>query len=113
MTGQKQTSTERVKAHQARQKELKQALGDKGFTTINLIVKKDQVFKINNAAKMLKKNPQQLLYSITQPAIVELCQKHDDILIRNARAEMEMLSTFTTSDSDFVDASTLIEIIGE
>lgn len=106
MTEQKQTSTERVKAHQARKKEFKQALANKGYTEVALIVKKDQVFKINNAAKMLKTSAPQLLYRITQQAIAEFCQKHDDILIRNALSHNEMLA-------DFVEASDLINIIGD
>jgi hypothetical protein len=91
---QKQTSTERVKAHQARQKQFKQALDEKGYTTVSLIIKKDQVFRINNSTKMLNMSAPQILHSITQGAIAEFCQKHDDILIRNAQAELEMLGVF-------------------
>lgn len=91
MTEKKQTSTERVKAHQARKKARKEALAKIGFTEIPLLVRKDQVFSIENAAKMLKKPAGLLLHSITQPAIIKLCQKHDEILTRNAEAEFKWL----------------------
>lgn len=106
MTEQKQTSTERVKAYQARKKEFKQALANKGYVEVALIVKEDQVFKINNAAKMLKKPAPQLLYSITQRAIAEFCQKHDDILIHNALAQNQWLS-------DFIEGQDLDEILNK
>jgi hypothetical protein len=113
MTGQKQTSTERVKAHLARKKEHKQLLASKGLVEVPLIVKIDQVIKIENAAKMLKTSEPQLLYSITQRPIAELCQEHDNILIRNSQAKMEMLSAFAAKNSDFVEMSDLTNIIGD
>ena len=82
MNNQKQTSTERVKAHQSRAKERKRLLDDKGLIEISLIVTKDQISKIKAVAKMTEVNEVKLLYAITQPAIKDLCQRHDDIFIR-------------------------------
>jgi hypothetical protein len=82
MNDQKQTSTERVKAHQARAKERKQLLSEKGLVEISLIVSKDEVSKIKAMAKMMKINEAKLLHVVTQPAIKDLCQRHDDIFIR-------------------------------
>ncbi len=82
MSDQKQTSTERVKAFQARAKERKQQLDDKGLVEVLLIVTKDQVSKIKSVAKMSKVNEARLLHALAQPAIKDLCQRHDDMFIR-------------------------------
>jgi hypothetical protein len=103
MTEQKQTSTERVKAHLARKKERKLLLASKGFVEVPLIVRADQVFKIENAAKMIGKNASALLYSITQPEILKLCQRHDEILIHNAQAEMEYLRDFYKENKELIE----------
>ena len=87
MNNQKQTSTERVKAHQARNKERKQLLANKGLVEISLIVHKDQFFQIKNAAKMTQVSDAKLLYVVTQPAIKKLCKAHDQILIRRGEEQ--------------------------
>ncbi|MDP1614892.1 MAG: hypothetical protein Q8L68_03765 [Methylococcales bacterium] len=99
----KQTSTERVKAHQARKKERKQYLASKGFIEVPLIVKVDQVFKIENAAKMTGKSASELLFLATQSAVRKLCEKHDEILNNKARYQMEKVFTFIDENPELIE----------
>jgi hypothetical protein len=103
MSEQKQTSTERVKAHLERKKERKQLLAKQGYVEIPLIVKSEQVFIIENSAKMLKTNASNLLHLITQAAIQELCQRHDDILTRHAEAKMELLRAWSEENPELFE----------
>jgi len=103
MTAEKQTSTARVKAHLARKKERKQLLASKGLMEVPLIVKIDQVFTIENAAKMTRRRAPELLYSITQPAICQLCQKHDEILANNAQVRMEKVLAWIEENPELIE----------
>lgn len=76
------TDVQKTQAHRQRLKEKKKLLDDKGLIEISLIVTKDQISKIKAVAKMMKINEAKLLHAITQPGIIDLCQRHDDIFIR-------------------------------
>ena len=76
------TDVQKTQAHRQRLKERKQLLDDKGLIEVSLIVTKDQVSKIKAVAKMTKVSYSGLLHAITQPAIEDLCKRHDDFYIR-------------------------------
>ncbi|MGZ5010334.1 MAG: hypothetical protein ACXV74_05155 [Methylobacter sp.] len=85
------SSAQRTKEWRKREQERKQGLDKLGLVEIRLVVHKDQLPKLSDAAKMARKKTDLFLYILTQPAIRSAIKKVDDMY---TKAELMGLDEF-------------------